>query len=199
MKGVSTLTQRQSNALATVVACLVVAGIVLLVGAGIASSGGRVSYNHYAPLPQGVAQLTRGDYIIFDRRVNPSQICTGHGTGTDSIDTVNSVPRLNGALFVVCDAGQTWNDHRPKAVNFGGGVGRMWAGGRFGEITAAVVALSLLPWLLGAAREGLEDRRRRRAHLERIEDQKRQLAKSFAQDEIDAQQWGDALDKLEAQ
>jgi len=104
----------------------IVLGAALLIVTAVVDGQGRKGYHHTTPLPPKVIQLDDSRYVVLDKAVDASAICTGPtSSDTDRIEQTRELDTVkigtNGetaaATYVVCGHEQYWNDHRAPSVN----------------------------------------------------------------------------------
>lgn len=184
--------------------------------AGLVRAGwGRDIENHYGPIPAGVTQLTQRDYLVGKTAaVLPMQLCRGSsGSGSHSVDSSAPVPQLHGASFVVCDAKQSFNDHRPFGKTGWIEIAQAAQRPAFEIGLGVALLLCLLPALtvVPADRRAIKERKRaieaknrtakakNRKVLTAAESKRAALGASYARDEITTEQLDKALSKLDAE
>jgi hypothetical protein len=97
------------------------ATVACLLAITVWDSSGRKPHDHPEALPAKVEQLDPRTYLIADHSVQPTDICRGHGGGSDGqrLEVVKELPKIS-SQFVVCGHSQSWNDKRVKSLSFWG-------------------------------------------------------------------------------
>lgn len=185
--------------------------LVTLIGGAIGAGNGRNAENHTGSIPAGVTKITSSAYLLDrDATTVPSNICKG-GKGDSNKSPIKNtvpVPNMTNKLFVECQTGQTWNDPRPKALNFGHAILQsIWLTPWF----MIGAPLLLLVCMLPAISEGMQRHRKskRLAKEQAAQEAEKQqqlkaqkdvksaaLGTAYAFGNITEQQYEEALDKL---
>lgn len=102
-------------------AFVVVVAASFFIVTGANDSAGAKPWHHAGALPPGVGQVTADSYFLTAKaKANPADICRESSTKSSSgIEVSTRVESLPDTTFLRCSRDQTWNDHRPRSINFG--------------------------------------------------------------------------------
>lgn len=183
--------------------------VVFWIVAGIIDGQGRKDNSHTGAVPADVTQLSPSAYLVVNRSVTGQQLCGPYGI--DSRNDQNSGPietkairGLKNSVFVQCARNQSWNDHRPKSVNYSAAMKQtitapLWISIETGVFAFLMFVSPLPKWL--------EERKRRRRNKREAatreqrdkinaETKRKELRAAYARGEINDLEFEQGLDRV---
>ena len=167
-------------------------------------TSGRQPDDHIGPRPAGVTQLSDRAYLIErDSSVSSEQVCLGSDDQDDSgVNSITLVERLR-ASYVECEQGQTWNDHRPKSLNWPHSMVRTITTPTFWFVEGILFFLCSIYAMcifVGYAHENRKARKMAKAERKKkmadAEDARLELAAAFAKGDIEMPEFEAGLNKI---
>lgn len=170
--------------------------LTFVIAAIVMSSQGRNPSAHPSAIPAGVTRLDSNDYLIYNHRYGPYDICWDTDGQGQRTNTVVAVPSLRDASFVQCSVSQTWNDHTPNGASFFAEWPRIAMSRSFEIVAAIALLLALSPAAVMALRDSRKNRRNRKLVLADVEDIRREVRVAFAKGEIEESEMENALNRI---
>lgn len=183
--------------------CVTAAAVAVLICAIATDSHGRSVNNHTNPLPSGVVQISKSQYIVQPNTVPVASICRGSTPDHDPVGKLVDLPQLRHASFVQCVKQQTWDDHRPQSPNFGRGIILTLINPAWYLPTGGWLALTTLLAGWWGIRGRARDRKLAKIEAKKVsmdlEQKRRELRQAYARDEINDLEFQTAMDRLYSQ